>query len=498
MKSSWVSDGVFGRANNVLIGVLLLILCLITPRGTQAESAEPEPRDDDQFDIMNELAHRGLHDINNERWNAYGQITFINSWKSNFSAKYTNLNGSPNSLLPNQERSFTGSMTFFLGLKLWPGGEVYAVPEIISEQALSDLKGLGSVIQNFELQKTGGQQPTTYLSRIFFKQTFGFGGEPVVLSSDPMQLGTTVDSRRLVLRVGNFSVLDFMDKNTFSGDLRRQFHNMAFLTYAAYDFAADARGYTWGLMAEYIHDDWSFRFAHAAVPEHPNQLPIYTQIFQYYGHQFEIEHRHQLYGQPGAVRLLGYRNRENMGRFSDAIAAYQSDPNKNATTCPGFNYDSDNATAPDLCWARQNNIKMGIGINLEQQIFDDVGLFFRGMYSDGKTEVYSYTSTDRSISFGSLVKGSRWGRSRDTIGLGYGQGWLSGSHVNYLGMGGIDGFIGDGAINYKPEKVVNLFYSFNLLSSTWLTADYQHIANPGYNQDRGPVNIYNARIHVEF
>jgi hypothetical protein len=478
---------------------LFFPLCaLLSSLVARAEVAEPEPRDDDQFDIMNELAARGLHDLRNERWNAYGQLTFINSWKSNFNAKYTNLNGSPNSLLPTQERSFTGSATFFLGLKLWQNGEVYAVPEIISEQALSDLKGLGSVIQNFELQKSGGQQPTTYLSRVFLKQTFNFGGDPVIMTSDPMQLGTTVESRRLVLRVGNFSVLDFFDKNSFSGDLRRQFNNMAFLTYAAYDFAADARGYTWGLVAEYFHDDWSFRFAHTAVPEHPNQLPIDTRIFKYFGHQIELERRHRLYGQPGAVRVLAYRNHENMGQFSDAINAYQFNHNLNATTCLGFNYGSDNATAPDLCWARRSNVKMGIGINLEQQIGEDVGLFFRGMWSDGNTEVYSYTSTDRSISLGALVKGLRWSRPRDTVGIGYGQGWLSGSHVAYLGRGGIDGFIGDGAINYSPEQVVDIFYSYNLFSSTWLSADYQHIANPGYNADRGPVDVYAARVHVEF
>jgi carbohydrate-selective porin OprB len=141
---------------------------------------------------------------------------------------------------------------------------------------------------------------------------------------------------------------------------------------------------------------------------------------------------------------------------------------------------------------------MGIGINLEQQVYDDVGLFFRGMYSDGKTEVYSYTSTDQSISLGTLVKGTRWGRAKDTLGIGYAQGWLSDAHVRYLGMGGIDGFIGDGKIRYRPEQVVDIFYSYNIWNSLWLSADYQHIANPAYNADRGPVDIYSAKIHLEF
>lgn len=478
---------------------VLLAWGLIAMASTaRAEVAEPQPRHDEQFDFMNELAALGLHDLEDERWNAYGQLTFINQWKSPFPAAYTNLGGSSNSLLPVHERGFTGTASIFLGLKLWDGGEIYAVPEMISSKALSGLKGLGSAIQNFELQKSGRQQPTIYMSRLFFKQTWNFGGAKTVLASDPMQLGATVDARRLVVRVGNFSVLDFFDKNAYSGDLRRQFNNMAFLTYAAYDFGADAKGYTWGAAFEYVHDDWSFKFAHIAVPIHPNQLPIDTRIFKHFGHQIEIERRYTLAGQPGAARILAYRNQAYMGRWDDAVAAYRAAPEKNAAACTEFHYDSTNSAAPDLCWARKPNVKMGIGINLEQQIFDDIGLFFRGMYSDGKTEVYSYTSTDRSVALGAIAKGARWNRPKDSLGIGYARAWLSESHVKYLAMGGIDAFIGDGAIRYRCENVVNLFYSLNLLSSVWLTADYQHIENPAYNAARGPVDIYGARIHAEF
>lgn len=477
---------------------VLFLLGFLHSATIQAESAEPSSRDDG-YDFMQHLADESLHDIHNERWNAYGQMTFINSWKSPFHAQYTNLNDSGNSLLPSQERSFTGSATLYLGGKLWEGGEVYFVPEMISERALSSLKGLGSVIHNFELQKSGGQQPTYYISRMFLKQTWGFGGEKQVVTSDPMQLATSEDSRRLVIRAGNFSILDFFDKNSYSGDLRRQFNNMAFLTYAAYDFAADARGYTWGSVVELDYDEWALKYGHILPPTNPNQLNLEVRPFKYYGQQVEIEHRHKLNGEPGAIRVLAYRNVEKMANFADAIAVFNSNPALyNAQSCSSFNYDSQNPYAPDLCWARKANTKMGIGLNLEQQIFDDVGLFFRGMYSDGKSEVYSYTSTDRSISLGALVKGTRWDRRKDTVGIGYAQGWLSNQHAKYLGMGGIDGFIGDGKINYHPEQVVDIFYSFNVWNALWLTADYQHIANPAYNADRGPVDIYAARIHLEF
>ena len=218
---------------------------LSAPRSIAAV-AEPSPHADESFDFMNFISQRGLHNLSDEDWNAYGQITDIWSQKFAFQAKYTNLNGSSNSLLPNQELSFTETATFYLGFRLWPGAEAYIIPEIIAERPLSGLVGLGGVIQNFELQKQGSSIPTPYLSRSYLRQTIGLGGGRVAQSSDPQQLGHVEDRRQIVLIAGNFSVLDFFDKNNVSGDLRRSFFNMSFLTYSAFDFAADARGYAWG------------------------------------------------------------------------------------------------------------------------------------------------------------------------------------------------------------------------------------------------------------
>jgi high affinity Mn2+ porin len=350
------------------------------------------------------------------------------------------------------------------------------------------------------------------MSRAYLRQTFGLGGDPVQKKSDAMQLGGAVDSRRLVFTVGKFSVLDFIDKNSLAGDLRRQFMNMTFLTNAAYDFAADARGYTWGGLAELYFDAWAVRLMRVAGPQDPNQLPIDYRLWEHYGDQLEVEHGHKILGQSGVVRVLGYRNREDMGRFADAIAAFEADPQKNGANCPkaSFSYRAIAAVtptaaqtaaaahAPDLCWVRGDNVKMGLGINLEQQLSDDLGVFLRGMYSDGQTEVYSFTSTDRSLSFGALSRGSLWHRAADSAGAAFGLGWISSVHAAYLNMGGIDGFIGDGKINQAAESVLELFYSLNVTPSLWLTADYQHITNPAYNADRGPVEIFGGRLHSEF
>ena len=108
----------------------LVVRILFTPAPASAQAAPPASHDDDAFDVMNLLARQGLHDIDDESWNAYGQFTYISSWKLPFHAPYTNANGSINSLVPDCERSFTGSVTLFFGLRLWPGGEAYFVPEV--------------------------------------------------------------------------------------------------------------------------------------------------------------------------------------------------------------------------------------------------------------------------------------------------------------------------------------------------------------------------------
>ncbi len=464
----------------------------------RAEVTEPSERPDAQFDFMNLLTHHGLHDLKDERWNLYGQSTFITSFKAPFAAKYTNANGSNSSLLPTFENSWTLSLTLYAGVKLWPGAEAYFVPELIAEQPLSGLKGLGGAIQNFELQKTGSATPQLYRSRLYLQQTINLGGARTEKESNPMQLGGKVDRRRLVLRVGNFSVIDFLDKNSIAGDLRETFFNMAFMTYAAFDFVADARGYSWGAIAELYWDNLAIRVGRLAPPLVPNSLALTFDLGKYYGDQAELEYDYKLWKQPGAARLLAYRNVENMGRFDEAVAALQGDPSKNAAACTSYNYGSQNATAPDLCWVRKPNAKVGIGLNLEQQITKDVGLFFRGMISDGRTEVYSFTSTDQSLAVGGTVKGTPWRRPRDIAGFGVGFGFISDAHAKYLKLGGIDGFIGDGSINAAAESVIEAFYSFSISSSLWLSADYQHITNPAFNADRGPVDIFGARLHAEF
>jgi len=265
---------------------IFLVAAFVASSGTAAAGVvEPDERPDEQFDFMNLLAHHGLHDNDDELWNFYGQSTEITSFKLPFAAPYTG----PASLSPDFEVSWTYTLTLYAGVKLWPGGEIYFVPEVVAEQPLSNLKGLGGAIQNFELQKGGMTTPQVYRSRLYLQQAIPLGGERTQLDSNPMQLGEKTDAHRLVFRVGNFSVIDFMDKSSVSGDLRQSFFNMACMTYAAYDFVADSRGYSWGLEAELDWDNLSIRFARMAPPLNPNSQPLTLELDKFYGDQLELE-----------------------------------------------------------------------------------------------------------------------------------------------------------------------------------------------------------------
>jgi hypothetical protein len=474
----------------------------LAPARAFAQAVPPAAHEDTAFDFMNVLSQNGLHDLKDETWNAYGQFTYIGSYKPAFSAAYTNANGSIKSLYPDAEYGFTGSFTLFFGVRLWPGAEGYFVPEAIAELPFSGLSGLGGAIQNFELQKTGSTSPQLYRAQTYLRQTIGFGGGKDDVESNPLSLGTTVDRRRLVFTGGNFTILGVMDKNPISWDSRQTFFNMAFMTFASWDFPSDARGYSYGATGEFYYDDLAIRLGWITPPQEPNQLPIDFQFWQFYGLEAEIEHDHEILGQPGAVHLLAYHNHVDTGEFNAAIKAFEQNPQNNAANCgSNFNYGSGNLTAPDLCFVRRPNVKVGIGLDLQQYVAKDIGVFVKGMYSDGRTEVDAFNAADRSLAVGSVAKGTLWHRGFDVAGAGFAMSWISSAHAKYLHMGGVDGFIGDGGLHLPavPEGVGEVFYSYNILRAIWLSADYQIIWNPGYNADRtGPVSVIGGRVHAEF
>lgn len=389
----------------------------------------------------------------------------------------------PNSLQASREISYTATATAFLGMRTWQGGEVYLNPEVTQGIPFSGLTGSGG-FTNGELTRTAGNQPKLYRQRLFLRQTWGLGGGDEALEADLNQMAGTVDKNRVVLTLGNFSTLDVFDDNRYAKDPRVHFMNAAFMAPLSFDYAADARGFGWGFAAEWYQDNWVLRIGRMTGPKEPNMLPTDFQIGKHYGDQFELERAHTLLGQPGKVRLLAWRNRAVLASFKDALDYLKANP------------DAD----PQAITAVRNGerIKYGAGINIEQAINDDLGFFLRAMKADGRTETYAFTETDGSIAAGFALKGAAWGRGMDTVGVGFAHNTLSSDRRKYLEAGGISFFIGDGALNYKPEQLFETYYSLHVWKSTFLTADYQRMKNPAYNADRGPADFFAMRLHAEF
>ena len=413
---------------------------------------------------------------------ARAQLTY--NWQKHptFAAPYSG----PNSIIPAAEKMYTLTATAFLGLRPWAGGELYLNPEMAQGVPFSgNLVGLGG-FTNGEITRAAGTNPVVYRQRLFLRQTWNNGGGSEKVEADLNQLAGAVDKNRFVLTVGNFSTLDVFDPNSYAKDPRTQFMNWSNWTYAAYDYAADSRGFGWGFAAEWYRDDWVLRAGRMSGPQQPNGLPVDLALGRHYGDQVEIEHAHTLGRQPGKIRLLLWRNRAVTASFKDALDWLNAHPGQ---------YSDPTA----LVQTRNGEkIKYGLGINLEQAINDNAGFFLRAMKADGRTETYAFTEVDGSLSTGLAVKGTSWNRANDTLGLSFARNTISEDRRRFLEAGGTSFFIGDGALRYRPEAIFEGYYSLKASKATALTADYQRVNNPAFNADRGPINVYALRLHAEF
>lgn len=414
---------------------------------------------------------------NTEEWNAKFQSTYIWQEKPAFNAQYSG----HNSLSADKEYSYSFTATAALGVRLWDGAELYLDPELAQGVPFSNLTGLGGY-PNGEMARTSGPELTAYRARLFLRQTWNQGGEQEAVDSAANQLAGNVDTHRWVLTLGNLSVTDIFDNNSYNHDPRTQFLNWSLMTYGAYDFAADARGYTRGVALEWYNGNWVARVGRFLEPLQPNQQLLDSDFLHHYGDQIELENSFTLNDEPGKFRVLAFRNKMKMSLYQDALALAE-----------------ETQALPDINLVRHGDqIKCGVGINLEQAITHDLGLFGRVTWADGATETYAFTEIDRSLSVGVLLQGTAWNRENDHIGLALVTNNLSKLHKQYLENGGLGFFIGDGQLDYRPENIAEGFYSLSLFSQSSLSLDYQYIANPAYNAARGPAMVYSVRMHTEF
>jgi high affinity Mn2+ porin len=409
-------------------------------------------------------------------WNIHGQFTYIDQGYPTFRSPYQGTN----SLYGDAQAKNTTTATAYLGLRLWEGTEFYINPELDQGGGLSNTLGVAG-FPSGEAQKAAFPVARLNIDRVFLRQTFGLGGEQEAIPDGPNQLAGKQDISRVTVTVGKLSVGDAFGLNTYAFDPRTQFFNWNIYGSGSYDWVMDKIGWTWGAIVDLNQKHWAFRVGYLLEPTISNvnnfdmHIPVRGQYLA------EFEWRYSLFDQPGKVRVLGWLNHATMGSYSAAVAQPPTTDNY-----------------PDITLTRQLRTNYGFVLNVEQAINEDVGVFSRASWSPGLVEIMGWTECDESLSFGMQMKGTGWERPEDRIGIAGVVEGLSGEARAYFAAGGLGVLIGDGQLNYRPEKILEAYYAYRLGKWTTLTFDYQYVVNPAYNADRGPVSIFTGRLHAEF
>jgi high affinity Mn2+ porin len=405
-------------------------------------------------------------------WSLHTQATYIDQFHDSFPSAYEG----PNSFTHESEVEHTFSFSLYLDRELWSGAELIYNPEIFQGHGLSQSAGIAA-FPNGEAVKAGFANLHYNTSRLFLRQVFGLGGEKEKIEDDVNQVAGEADINRITLSVGKFAANDFFDDNAYSDDPRTQFMNLALGESSAWDYPADVVSFTAGAVVEWNTPTTTLHYGIFMEPTEVDGPRLDYHVNRAYGQILQFDDRYIWNGLHGTVRPFVFWNQAKMGLYSAAAA--QPYPENIAST-------------------RAYRSKEGAGVSWDQELGDDLGIFARLSWNDGRTETFAFTEIDRSVATGISLKGSRWNRPNDVVGLAAAADGLSSDHRHYLEEGGIGLNLGDGRLSYAPEEIVEIYYAFQPWKWLQISPDYQYIVNPGYNSVRGPVSVYAIRGHVQF
>jgi hypothetical protein len=322
-----------------------------------------------------------------------------------------------------------------------------------------------------------------YLGRGMIHKVFALSKDKVENSRSFLSLFDELPRRRLEIRFGKFSMVDFFDLNSVGSDTHFQFANWTVDNNGAYDYAADTRGYTVGLVAEFQDRNWGVRFAEALMPKVANGIDLVWRPWQVHAENFEYELRKGIIPKKGgAVRILAFTNYANMGIYREAIAQFR----EGLVPVPDITHHPWHITR-----------KYGFGVNVEQNLTHYLTAFARFGWNNGKTESFAYTEVDQTFAGGVGANGGWWHRKYDRAGVALVTNAICKDHQEYLAKGGLGFLLGDGALHYGREDIVESYYTAHVWRGIYVAPGLQHIVNPGYNRDRGPVLIPSFRLHLE-
>ncbi len=472
-----------------LLAVLLGAFAAAAPRVSAQQPRAEHPQvpqsvppqtsdspDEDPNDIPTIFFHG--YDKEGSRLWLSGQVNVIFQWHRSFHAPYTGAN----SLLPKFEHGTSYVMTLYTGYRLGRNTGILFDLESAAGHAISKAFGLAG-FTNLDVVRNPTLGAKPYMARLMIHQIIPLSRKRVAATRGPLSLATELPARRLEVRFGKFGMADFFDVNSIGSDSHLQFLNWAVDNNAGYDYAADTRGYTWGALVEYQERHWGLRFAETLMPKIANGIHLDADLRRAHSENVEFELRGSLLPRrEGTLRLLGYANHGNMGSYRDAINAFLAGrtPLPDVTAHP-----------------RQTRLKYGFGANFEQPFSDWFGVFGRFGWNEGKFESFAYTEVNQTVTFGAGASGRRWHRKFDRAGVAVASNALSGDHRRYLALGGQGFLLGDGRLNYGRELILEGYYTYRIYRGVFASLVLQHIHNPGYNRDRGPVLVPALRLHAD-
>lgn len=410
---------------------------------------------------------------NNEKISFHSQASMVTQIKPKFGAAYSG----NNSLSPAKETQTSITATLYAAARLWKGASVVLNPELAGGSGLSGALGVAAST-NGETFRVGDPKPQNYLARLYFRQMFSLSDKTEWSGSDANELAGVHPVDYLSIEIGKLSLADFFDDNSYSHDPRTQFLSWGLMDNGAWDYAANTRGYTQGIVAEYVKGKNELRYALAMLPKTANGSEMNTDLGKVSSQHIEYTH---YFNDFDAIRILGYYNTANMGDYQistqDAIL---------------------NDIIPDVTNSRKiGRKKFGITLNAEKKFNDYLGGFIRAGWNNGKTESWVFTEIDQTLSLGLSADGVKWKRQYDTFGIAGVFSGISSVHRDYLKHGGNGFILGDGNLNYGIEQLMEIYYSYSLQKENlFISGAYQFVNNPGYNCDRGPVNVFSVRVHL--
>ena len=422
-------------------------------------------------------------DSSSSKWSSHFQTTIITQTHSGFRSLYSG----PYSLADSVEPIATSSTaTLFLGRKLWKGAAFYFNPEVTGGKGLSFATGVAGAL-NGETYRVGEVEPKVFIARAYLQQHIPLGNTAYeYVADDANQVADKVPVNRITITAGKFAIADIYDDNTYSKDPRTQFFNWSVWANGAWDYPANTRGYTMGIIAELIKPRWALRISSVAVPRIANYHLMEYNISKAHSETVELEHIFLFNKRLDNIRFTASQTFSQAPSYKDGLNAITANDNFLLDVIQGI----DERKA-------YGGKKYGLGLNVEYELTKEMGFFSRLGWNDGKYATWAFTEIDQTVNAGLSIKGTKWKRQDDVFGIAGVVNGISKDHKEYLKAGGYGFIVGDGGLNYGNEMIVETYYNAKLTKFFWLTFDYQFVKNPGYNKDRGPVHVFGIRGHVE-